>query len=340
MQTSEIKNAVLYNCTYTAGTPGTRLDPFHVVKLTTATNTIDLCAGGTGAPDKPYGIVLDKTDYDLLDSAAILATTYVSGSYTDGDTAVVVCSGQCLAMVGTEGITAGNFVMADASGRVVDYQPGGYIIGIAIETATSTNLGRIQVEAMATADAVTYERQVASANAAISISNGYVVITKSGVCALTLADPTTANNYDKIKVISTTANAHTVTADWNGAGSAAYTFPAEAGASIEFIAYSGKWMLPTTIKCAAFVGALTGNATTATTASSIATASVALSGEITGNGSAQNYAHGLASTPSVVIAIPSDLSGGAFTVVYGSHGATNAVVTVTNGEKYRVLCIK
>lgn len=343
MQTSEIKNAVLYNCTYTAGTPGTRLDPFHVVKLTTATNTIDLCAGGSGAPDKPYGIVLDKTDYDLLDSAAILATTYTSGSYTDGDTAVVVCLGQCLAIVGTGGVTAGNFVMADASGHVVDYVPGGYIIGMAIETATAGNLARIQVEPMATADAVTAEKQVASANGAITISNGLVVITKAGVCALTLADPTTDNNYDRIKVFSNTAYAHTVTADWNGAGSAAYTFPAEAGSSIEFIAYGGKWMLPTTIKCAAFVGALSGNATTATTATtanSLAAASVFVSTEKTANGSAQNVPHGLVTSPTLAFAFISQPTGNAGDTIAWTKDATNVAVTATNTVKYFVVAIK
>lgn len=338
MATNETSNAIIKGMLYTAGTPGTRIDPYHVVKMSAAW-TVDLCAGGSGAPDIPYGIVQPKDD-DILDTKPINLGTYVSGSYADGDHIAVCRAGECMAMIGTAGITVGKFVMADASGHVVDYVPGGYILGVAMETGTSGNQGRILVEPMATAASVTTETQVASASGAITISNGVVIVTKAGVCALTLADPSTANNYDTIKVVSNTAYAHTVTADFNGAGSAAYTFPAEAGATIEFMAYGGKWMLPTTIKCASFVGALTGNATTATTASSIATASVALSGEITGNGSAQNYAHGLGTTPSVVIAIPSDLSGGTFTVVYGSHGATNAVVTVSNNEKYRVLCIK
>lgn len=72
----------------------------------------------------------------------------------------------------------------------------------------------------------------------------------------------------------------------------------------------------------------------------IAPTSVFLSDEQTGNGSAQSVAHGLGQVPTLVIAIPSDLSGGAFVVAYGTHTTTNAVLTVTNGEKYRVLAIK
>lgn len=65
-----------------------------------------------------------------------------------------------------------------------------------------------------------------------------------------------------------------------------------------------------------------------------------LSTEQTGNGSAQNVAHGLGATPALVFVVPSDITGGAFTVAYGTHTSTNAVVTVTTGEKYRVVAFK
>lgn len=65
-----------------------------------------------------------------------------------------------------------------------------------------------------------------------------------------------------------------------------------------------------------------------------------LSAEITANGSAQSTAHGLGSTPSLVYAIPSNLTGGPFVVTYGTHTSTNAVVTVTTGEKYRIVAFK
>jgi hypothetical protein len=75
-------------------------------------------------------------------------------------------------------------------------------------------------------------------------------------------------------------------------------------------------------------------------ASVIPSTSVFLSAEVTGNGSAQSTAHGLATVPTLVFAIPSDTTGGAFTVVYGTHTTTNAIVTVTNGEKYRIVAFK
>jgi hypothetical protein len=65
-----------------------------------------------------------------------------------------------------------------------------------------------------------------------------------------------------------------------------------------------------------------------------------LSAEITGDGSAQSTAHGLATVPTLVFAIPSDITGGAFAVTYGTHTTTNAIATVTTGEKYRIVAFK
>ena len=65
-----------------------------------------------------------------------------------------------------------------------------------------------------------------------------------------------------------------------------------------------------------------------------------LSAEITGDWSAQSTAHGLATVPTLVFAIPSDITGGAFAVAYGTHTTTNAIATVTTGEKYRIVAFK
>jgi hypothetical protein len=65
-----------------------------------------------------------------------------------------------------------------------------------------------------------------------------------------------------------------------------------------------------------------------------------LSAEVTGNGSAQSTAHGLATIPTLVFAIPSNMTAGAFVVTYGTHTTTDAVVTVTNGQKYRIVAFK
>jgi len=65
-----------------------------------------------------------------------------------------------------------------------------------------------------------------------------------------------------------------------------------------------------------------------------------VSTEQTGTGSAQNIAHGLARAPSVVVIIPTDTAPattGQYTVTEGTHDATNVVVTVTSGKKFKVL---
>ena len=74
--------------------------------------------------------------------------------------------------------------------------------------------------------------------------------------------------------------------------------------------------------------------------SSLQGASVFKSTEQTGSGSAQTVAHGLGSTPALYYAIPSNLTGGAYVVSAESADATNVTLTVTNGEKYKVIAFK
>ena len=88
--------------------------------------------------------------------------------------------------------------------------------------------------------------QVASANGAITIKDGFVVLTKAGVAAMTLADPTaTTDDGKELTVIATTANAHTVTiaGGLNGAGASADvgTFGGAVGDRFSVVAYNGKW---------------------------------------------------------------------------------------------------
>lgn len=90
----------------------------------------------------------------------------------------------------------------------------------------------------------------ASADGAITIQTGTVVITKGTAAALTLGIPTTAQNGTVIRIISATAAAHTVTADTIGfnAGDAAKdvgTFGAAIGNGMTVIAYGGEWLVLT-----------------------------------------------------------------------------------------------
>lgn len=88
--------------------------------------------------------------------------------------------------------------------------------------------------------------QVGSANGAITIKDGFVVLTKAGVAAMTLADPTaTTDDGKELTVIALTANAHTVTiaSGLNGAGAGADvgTFGGAVGDRFSVVAYNGKW---------------------------------------------------------------------------------------------------
>lgn len=75
-----------------------------------------------------------------------------------------------------------------------------------------------------------------------------VVFTKAGVCAATLAAPTTAQNGTVITFIAGTANAHTVTATTigfnaaDGAGDVG-TFGGAIGDGFSCIAYGGEWLV-------------------------------------------------------------------------------------------------
>ena len=64
-----------------------------------------------------------------------------------------------------------------------------------------------------------------------------------------------------------------------------------------------------------------------------------LSAVQTGTGAQQSIAHGLGAVPAGVLASCADNSGSTnvFTVTEGTHTATNVVVTVTTGAKYKVL---
>lgn len=75
-------------------------------------------------------------------------------------------------------------------------------------------------------------------------------------------------------------------------------------------------------------------------AANLATAAMFVSAEQTGTGSSQDVAHGFGSVPSLVVAIPSDITGGAYVVAYGVHDATNVKVTVTSGEKFKILALR
>jgi|GEM_PF-5660900 len=63
-----------------------------------------------------------------------------------------------------------------------------------------------------------------------------------------------------------------------------------------------------------------------------------LSDEQTGDGTAQNIAHGLEVEPALVLIIPSLVGTDGATITF-TKGSTNVIVTATTGAKYRVFAM-
>ncbi len=78
-------------------------------------------------------------------------------------------------------------------------------------------------------------------------SEGRSMITKAGVAALTLAAPNLGDDGLYKRIISNTANAHTITATGlyvDGAGHVNLaTFASQIGASLDLMAFAGKWVV-------------------------------------------------------------------------------------------------
>ena len=92
------------------------------------------------------------------------------------------------------------------------------------------------------------EAQTLSADGAITIKNGTVKVTKAGVAAMTLANPTDVTDDNKeLTILSTTAQAHTLTVTGgfgNGStGEDVATFSGAIGDNITLKAMGGYWYI-------------------------------------------------------------------------------------------------
>jgi hypothetical protein len=105
----------------------------------------------------------------------------------------------------------------------------------------------LTVRKLTDADLPVRDIAVASASGAITAKEGTVVITKATAAALTLAAPASpADNGKILRIISTTAAAHTVTQTtpgFNGGGEGADvgTFGGAIGDNLVLLAYGGVW---------------------------------------------------------------------------------------------------
>ena len=92
---------------------------------------------------------------------------------------------------------------------------------------------------------------VLTANGAITPTEGTIILNKAGVLAATLAAPTATTDDGKVmRIVSITANAHTVTQTtpgFNNGGSASdvATFGGAIGDNMVIVAYQGKWYVIT-----------------------------------------------------------------------------------------------
>lgn len=90
---------------------------------------------------------------------------------------------------------------------------------------------------------------LAAADGAISVKQGVVVITKATAAALTLAAPTATTDDGKVlRIVSSTAAAHTVTQTtpgFNGGTTTSdvATYGAAIGNEMEIVAYNGVWLV-------------------------------------------------------------------------------------------------
>ncbi len=84
-----------------------------------------------------------------------------------------------------------------------------------------------------------------AADGAITIGAGSVHITKAGVCAITIDDPSVTMDYAQLFIVSETANAHTVTnaTGFNGLGTSGdvATFGGAKGDGMLLEARNGAW---------------------------------------------------------------------------------------------------
>lgn len=143
---------------------------------------------------------------------------------------------------GTATFTLQTFNLADVIPALGNVLSGGTLSGVTLSGTTTISGPTTQ----------TSDRQdqfvAGSADGAVSIKSGVVYITKAGVCALTIADPTaTVDDGKTLIVFATTAHAHTLSnaagSGFNGAGSGSDvgTFGGAIGDMIEISAYQGKW---------------------------------------------------------------------------------------------------
>lgn len=148
-------------------------------------------------------------------------------------------------------IAAGAEVMSDSAGKAVTWTPGNAKNGRYEGTANSATNERILIKFYRSgAEPDTVNLVTADGAIAVPSRDTTYIITKAGVAAMTIVDPT-ATTHDGLTLtfIAGTANAHTLDnsagSGFNaaGAGSDVGTFGGAKGDNIVIVAYGGDWFV-------------------------------------------------------------------------------------------------
>jgi hypothetical protein len=130
-----------------------------------------------------------------------------------------------------------------ADDNTVTLTPGGLVAGEVFDLSETTGLVVIKFLNGAPSGAI----NSLTADGAIPVAPGLVLLSKAGVGAFTLAAPATNQNGLTLDITNTTANAHVITATGliqdgvTGGAKITATFAAFAGSSLTLKAVAGKW---------------------------------------------------------------------------------------------------
>jgi hypothetical protein len=203
--------------------------------------------GASAAIAERLFVVINATEQFALPSAGgeadgvtvagVSASTDKISAYTRG--AVLVTAG------GT--VTAGGYVMTDATGKALDATSGNRALAFA-ETGTTTSGDLVRVRLIGRPHQIqSSPPTLLSGDGAIPVRpTATYVVTKASAAALTLAAPTATTDDGVILTItSNTAAAHVITATGlcrpGSASVNVATFAAQKGVSLTLYAYQGKW---------------------------------------------------------------------------------------------------
>lgn len=194
-----------------------------------------------------------NTNVTITDAGAMT----IRAGLTITASGLTITAGGATVTAGNLTMTAGNLVFSAASAKVI---PGATSLlfrnnGDSATNLTITDAGAATFRSTVTTTGVLAPTPVTAVTAdgaiAVAAANRIYAITKAGVAAMTIVDPT-ATTHDGVTLtfIATTANAHTLD---NSAGSGFFssggatkdvaTFGGAIGDGLTIIAYQGKWYI-------------------------------------------------------------------------------------------------